>query len=221
MEKNKLMKKVIEIFKKFFNNRVLFCDLDGTLIVTKSGKTFPEDENDWKFKPGICYAIRQYNPKYIFIISNQGGIEKGFVDEKKFIAKMKVIVSEIRTWGNYIVDYNYCKSNDPTHPYRKPNDGMIHDFKHNYADGYDFSNKDALMIGDASGKEGQFSDSDIQCAKNAGIRYCDVDDFIEASNPCNTCTITSLCGDSAYEPFLPCYLSYRERLKMVIENHKN
>ena len=70
--------------KNFFNQKVLLCDLDGTLIVTKSGKTFPENENDWKFKPRIKEAIQEYNPKYIFIISNQGGIEKGFVDERKF-----------------------------------------------------------------------------------------------------------------------------------------
>ncbi len=35
-----------------------------------------------------------------------------------------------------------------------------------------------LMIGDASGKEGQFSDSDKKCAENFGIDYIDVIDFI-------------------------------------------
>ena len=36
----------------------------------------------------------------------------------------------------------------------------------------------SLMIGDASGKEGQFSDSDKKTAENFGIDYIDVDDFI-------------------------------------------
>ena len=35
-----------------------------------------------------------------------------------------------------------------------------------------------LMIGDASGKEGQFSDSDKKCAENFGIDYMDVNDFL-------------------------------------------
>lgn len=36
---------------------------------------------------------------------------------------------------------------------------------------------DCLMIGDASGKEGQFSDSDKKTAENFGIDYMDVEDF--------------------------------------------
>lgn len=36
----------------------------------------------------------------------------------------------------------------------------------------------SLMIGDASGKEGQFSDSDKKTAENFGIDYLDVEDFI-------------------------------------------
>ena len=37
----------------------------------------------------------------------------------------------------------------------------------------------SLMIGDASGKEGQFSDSDKKTAENFGIDYMDVNDFIK------------------------------------------
>lgn len=38
---------------------------------------------------------------------------------------------------------------------------------------------DCLMIGDASGKEGQFSDSDKKTAENFGIDYMDVGDFVK------------------------------------------
>ena len=37
------------------------------------------------------------------------------------------------------------------------------------------------MIGDASGKEGQFSDSDKKTAENFGIDYMDVDDFVNTN----------------------------------------
>lgn len=36
------------------------------------------------------------------------------------------------------------------------------------------------MIGDASGKQGQFSDTDRLTAENFGIDYMDVNDFISA-----------------------------------------
>ena len=36
-----------------------------------------------------------------------------------------------------------------------------------------------LMIGDASGKPGDFSDSDKKCAENFGIDYIDVRDFLK------------------------------------------
>ena len=36
-----------------------------------------------------------------------------------------------------------------------------------------------LMIGDASGKPGDFSDSDKKCAENFDIDYIDVRDFLK------------------------------------------
>ena len=35
------------------------------------------------------------------------------------------------------------------------------------------------MIGDASGKPGQFSDSDKRTAENFGIDYLDIEDFLK------------------------------------------
>ena len=36
-----------------------------------------------------------------------------------------------------------------------------------------------LMIGDASGLPGQFSNSDKKCAENFGIEYLDVSEFVK------------------------------------------
>ena len=40
------------------------------------------------------------------------------------------------------------------------------------------SKEEMLMIGDASGKPGQFSDSDKKTAENFGIDYLDISDFV-------------------------------------------
>ena len=45
-------------------------------------------------------------------------------------------------------------------------------------DDFDSIKQKSLMIGDASGKEGQFSDSDKKTAENFGIDYIDVEDFV-------------------------------------------
>ncbi len=172
------MKTLIRFFQHLFWRRVLLCDLDGTLIVTESGKVFPLNNSDWRFKDGIREAIQRYNPKFIFIVSNQGGIEAGYVDESDFREKLQAIIRIMRSWGDFVVEGRYCPSNNPKHHSRKPNTGMVDYFRHDYMDGYDFANHQALMIGDASGLPGQFSDTDAQCAKNAGIRYMDVDEFI-------------------------------------------
>ena len=64
--------------------KLLITDLDGTLIETLSGDTFPKGIWDMKLKLYVFEAIKNYAPDDILIISNQGGIEKGFVDKEMF-----------------------------------------------------------------------------------------------------------------------------------------
>ena len=176
MTKNiEICKIMFEWIKKLWHrDKVLFCDLDGTLINTKSGKTFPIDKDDWYLREEVMSAIRYYEPNYIFIVTNQGGIEKGFVNKDEFMEKLDTICRELdrRTLCAFI-GAELCVSNDKSDPMRKPNAGMVEKIikEHN------LWKKDCLMIGDASGLEGQFSDSDKKCAENAGIRYMDVNDF--------------------------------------------
>lgn len=42
--------------------------------------------------------------------------------------------------------------------------------------------EDCLMIGDASDKEGQYSDTDKKTAENFGCDYLDVEDFVKLVN---------------------------------------
>ena len=76
----------------------------------------------------------------------------------------------------------YCTTNNKSDPCRKPNVGMLNYLTELHV-GYDFDyiKSVSLMIGDASGKEGQFSDSDKKTAENFGIDYMDVEDFVNAN----------------------------------------
>lgn len=90
--------------------------------------------------------------------------------------------SRTRAWGCAV-------NNDKDNINRKPNTGMIDqymDYIKFINDNVDEENKiiydTIMMIGDASGKEGQFSDSDKKTAGNFGCEYMDVDDFVYKYN---------------------------------------
>ena len=164
------------------NKKVIFCDLDGTLIETISGETFPKGVWDMRIKFDVLDAIKKLNPEYIFIMSNQGGIESGFVDEYDFKNKIGYIACAIREYCDCKCYYMYCETNDKSDPYRKPNTGMLEILVESYVeDDFDFIKQKSLMIGDASGKEGQFSDIDKKTAENFGIDYIDVNDFVNTN----------------------------------------
>ena len=165
------------------NYKVLFCDLDGTLIETLSGETFPKGIWDMKFKLDVLEAIKKLAPIYVFIVTNQGGIEKGFVDSEHFKNKISFINDCITEYcGVDKADSLVCASNSKSNRFRKPNPGMLETFYSDYHNAYNeswFIKGNMLMIGDASGLEGRFSDSDKKTAENFGIDYMDVEDFVK------------------------------------------
>lgn len=174
------------------SKKILFADLDGTLIETISGKTFAEDCTDFRIRKDVLEKIKQMKGlKYICVITNQGGIPQ-YITQDDFEAKLFGIMGFIR---RYFLTYNenisfyvrYCTSMDKDCPNRKPNTGMIDSIMNDelrFCSDELRDKSNMLMIGDASGKSGQFSDSDKKCAENFGIDYLDVDDFlkIEISN---------------------------------------
>ena len=167
----------------FETKKVLFIDLDGTLIKTISGKTFPEDITDFRVQLPVLNKIVEKFPKlnHLFIVTNQGGIGK-FITKLDFERKLNYVQNfcefflEERLTNMYCCDSEYCDSIDKTNPCRKPNTGMLKVLAERWKIQ---SEEECIMIGDASGKPGDFSDSDRKCAENFGIDYIDVRDFLE------------------------------------------
>ena len=160
--------------------KVLFADLDGTLIETISGATFPKGIWDMRFKFDVLDKIKELKPELIAIVTNQGGIEQGFVNERDFAkGKMAFVTRSIQEYTGCKCIFQYCPTNRKDSIYRKPNTGMLDQvlYKDFGQQGIWAEKKDMLMIGDASGKPGQFSDTDKKTAENYGIDYMDVEDF--------------------------------------------
>lgn len=161
---------------------IIFSDLDGTLINTISGETLPKGIWDMQIRFEVLDKIKEVKPKYLMIVSNQGGIESGVVDADDFRAKSEYAARAIREYCDCECYCFYCQTNDKSDPYCKPNTGMLEYLTEKYVgDDFDYIKSVSLMIGDASGKEGQFSDSDKKTAENFGIDYMDVDDFVNTN----------------------------------------
>ena len=73
----------------FASKKVLFIDLDSTLIKTISGKKFPEDITDFRIQLPVLNKVVEKFPKleFFFIVTNQGGIGK-FTTKEDFITKL-------------------------------------------------------------------------------------------------------------------------------------
>lgn len=167
----------------FETKEVLFIDLDNTLIKTVSGKTFPEDITDFRIQLPVLSKIVEKLPnlKKFFIVTNQGGLKSDLAkyDFRAKLYPIEDICCEYlnNRFGNTVgSDSQYCTSMDKTDPYRKPNTAMLESL---FTQWDVKSKEDCIMIGDASGKPGDFSDSDKKCAENFGIDYIDVRDFLE------------------------------------------
>jgi len=157
--------------------KVLFIDLDDTLIKTVSGDTFPRDVTDFQIRKEVVDKIRSMQGlQRVAIVSNQGGIPE-FITEEDFKAKLKAIEFFIFVYCNVAVSSHYCADKDKTNPRRKPNTGMFDEVVETLPRA--LRKKECmLMVGDATDKEKNFSDSDKMAAENFDIDYLDINDFI-------------------------------------------
>ena len=163
--------------------KFLFCDLDGTLTKTVSGKTFAEDVTDFRIRKEVLDKVKELNETsklaFIAIVTNQGGIPQ-YVSENDFYAKLTAIKTFVCQYTKVpMVVADYCVSLDADNEYRKPNTGMLSRVVSSYEKTFagKFTPDKALIIGDATGKPGQWSDTDKKTAENFGIDYMDVEDF--------------------------------------------
>ena len=142
----------------------LFLDRDG--VVNKEiGYAHKPEQIEWC--EGIFEAIKAANDAglYVFVVSNQAGIARGFYDEAAVHSLHSWMNDELRVRGAHIDDFAYC----PHHPTagetsytrscscRKPAPGMIIEL----ASRWPVDLCHSLLLGDKH--------IDVQTAKNAGL----------------------------------------------------
>lgn len=145
------------------SNPTLFLDIDSTVVVTNSGKTFPTNPNDWKFNKDILDYIAEAVKKgfSVVFVSNQAGVINGYLRPSDVMARLNNILMNIKyfvaeeTGTRYI--FKLFAPMSPNNKYYKgPNVSALA-----YQNVTDYSRDRSIMIGDANSKETSFSDSDL------------------------------------------------------------
>lgn len=179
---------------KLKGKKIIFIDMDGTLIKPLQGRVFPKCISDFSVIWNTWNSLRNWAKDlidskeygWVFIVTNQGGIESGHGSKKYYLeAKLNFIKLALQEYLDMnmswvTVDYTYCSSNDKNDYYRKPNPGMLEVLARKYS--VNSRNKsEMIMIGDASGIHNEtrddFSDSDLKVAENYNIDYLDYNEL--------------------------------------------
>ena len=168
--------------KKYFYKPAVFLDRDG-VINYDSGYVYKK--KDFKFRKGVLKGLKYLIKKnyYIFLITNQAGIAKGYYKESDF-KKLHIYLKNYLSKNNiYFNDVQYC----PFHPkgkikrykrkssLRKPGNQMIKNIFKNWI----VDKQNSFMIGDKI--------SDELCAKRSKINffYAKNDFFKQVKKICN------------------------------------
>jgi D-glycero-D-manno-heptose 1,7-bisphosphate phosphatase len=139
----------------------LFLDRDGVINERLPGD-YVKCWEEFKFLPGVPDSIGILSEVFgrIFIVTNQAGIEKGFLTHEALEHIHEQMMDVLMYHGGRIDEIYYCPFTQDLDPLcRKPNPGMALEAKRDFPD-IDFNR--CIMVGD--------SDSDIIFGNNLGMR---------------------------------------------------
>lgn len=166
-------------------------DRDGSLVLPRSGKKFPENANDWAWIPGRLETVQALvvdQGKKTAYATNQGGIAFGYMREDEML-------QELLRFGNeggfdagrvcfshpdaiierYKVPCNVRKDITNGHAApdtrRKPGPGMLLEIMQEL----NVSPDETVFIGDR--------EEDEQAARNAGVDFVHADEFFATIAP--------------------------------------
>jgi D,D-heptose 1,7-bisphosphate phosphatase len=160
--------------------RAVFLDRDGVLNIDR-GYVHAPKQVEWFQGAKEAVKLRNDAGYYVFVVTNQAGVAKGYYEEDAVGALHRWMSDELAIIGASIDDWRYC----PLHPegsvvayraahdWRKPSPGMILDLIAHWP----IEREESALIGDKA--------SDIQAAEAAGVASYlfeggDLMDFVRA-----------------------------------------
>src|SRR5699024_600254 len=143
-------------------HKAIFLDRDGVINEVKTKRvTFVNNPDDFYLLDGVGEAIKRFNDNgwKVFVITNQGGIGLGYMEESSLKAIHAKMEDDLSAFGATIDDIHYC----PHKPYancpcRKPKPKMITDL----AEEYEIDVAESYMVGDRR--------PDIEAGSQAGTQ---------------------------------------------------
>jgi len=168
-------------------NNLYFFDLDDTIITTKSGKKFSISNTDWIWLDNsVPIKINKlFNKNIIGIFTNQKGL-RTFDLKNNWIKKIKDILTKLN------IHFIFASTKDDR--YRKPLTGSWDYIYTNYFNYFNNSeiikNKKKYFIGDALGRQNDFSDTDLKFAMNCNFIIKSPEKFFNLPNLDNKASIT-------------------------------
>lgn len=128
-------------------------DFDWTIVKPKNGKTFPKDEDDWEFlRLDTKTIIKNIAKTHDLVI---------FTSQTKEW-KIQMIKNVLEQIGE---DFTVCIGFGKKTLVKKPNKDLF------YSVIKDFDKKTSFYVGDAAGRDTDWSDEDKKFAENVGIKF--------------------------------------------------
>ena len=131
------------------SNYALF-DFDGTLVKPKDGRAFPRDVGDWQYtRPSVPSVVRSYGQTHhVVIVTDQSKPWK--------LDQIRAVVSDLGV---------ECMTVVVGVQTQKPSTALF------YRALPQFNAENAFYVGDAAGRQGDWSDRDKIFAENAKVRF--------------------------------------------------
>jgi D-glycero-D-manno-heptose 1,7-bisphosphate phosphatase len=136
----------------------VFFDRDG--VANRSpGPGYVNHLDDFHILPGFADCVRAAAAKGIpaIIVTNQRGVARGLTPPEQLDAMHARLRAELAQDGLDLLDILVCTADDPAHPDRKPNPGMLLAA----AGRHHLDLARSWMVGDR--------ESDVQTGQNAGV----------------------------------------------------